>query len=445
MTRLASRLVRDGEIGALRLVQVEYIQGGLAARIEDGPADDANPLAVRSDAQRPRAGDERDRLPRPAPRLLRHRPRRRARVRPKSARSCRAAASSTTCRPWSSSTAAARGRSRRSRRRPARRTTSGCASTASAGMVDWSHRECSYLRLSIHGEPARVIGRGDPGLPPEIIKAGRAPRGHPEGLLQAFANIYAEVAQERMARRPRRRAAGVRVPAHRGRRAHDGVHRGLPGVARGRRMGRRRAHRGRRRGRRKGIGMTRIWIVLALLMTGPAAALAQPVFAGHEIFPPSEFAARRARVIETDRVGRRHHPGHHRAPGRAAVPPEQPVLLSLRRGRTTRHPPHRRARRHVNRVPAAAQRAPGTARRRPGPLPRAGGRGGHGPRCRARPRRVRAGARGHRRRGTSRSTRRSAPRSSARRRRAIRLRCGAPRKPIRGTAGCRVKRPSWRS
>ena len=33
MTRLASRLVRGGEIGALRLVQVEYIQGGLAAKI----------------------------------------------------------------------------------------------------------------------------------------------------------------------------------------------------------------------------------------------------------------------------------------------------------------------------------------------------------------------------------------------------------------------------
>ena len=47
--------------------------------------------------------------------------------------------------------------------------------------------------------------------------------------------------------------------------------------------------------------MRRIWIALALLLAGPAAALAQPVFAGHEIFPPSEFAARRARVIE--RIG----------------------------------------------------------------------------------------------------------------------------------------------
>jgi Xaa-Pro aminopeptidase len=43
--------------------------------------------------------------------------------------------------------------------------------------------------------------------------------------------------------------------------------------------------------------MKQFGVVLAVLLLGPAAAAAQPVFAGHEIFPPSEFAARRARVI----------------------------------------------------------------------------------------------------------------------------------------------------
>ena len=37
-------------------------------------------------------------------------------------------------------------------------------------------------------------------MPPEIVALGRTPRGHPEGLREAFANIYAEVAQERIAR-----------------------------------------------------------------------------------------------------------------------------------------------------------------------------------------------------------------------------------------------------
>ena len=97
-------------------------------------------------------------------------------------------------------------------------------------MLDWSHREPSYLRVALQGEPVQVIGRGDAFLPPDIIAAGRTPRGHPEGLREAFANVYAEVAQERMAR-----ALGERCPtalsAHRGRRAHDGVHRGVRGVA----------------------------------------------------------------------------------------------------------------------------------------------------------------------------------------------------------------------
>ena len=38
------------------------------------------------------------------------------------------------------------------------------------------------------------------GRPPENIALGHSPRGHPEGLCEAFGNIYAEVAQERMAR-----------------------------------------------------------------------------------------------------------------------------------------------------------------------------------------------------------------------------------------------------
>jgi hypothetical protein len=64
-----------------------------------------------------------------------------------------------------------------------------------------------------------VIGRGDPFLPPEIIACGRTPRGHPEGLREAFANIYAEAAQDRVAR-----ALGEPVPALWYPRIEDGAH-----------------------------------------------------------------------------------------------------------------------------------------------------------------------------------------------------------------------------
>jgi predicted dehydrogenase len=67
------------------------------------------------------------------------------------------------------------------------------------GSLEWSHRQCSYLQLSLQGEAPRTIGRGDAFLPPEILAAGRTPRGHPEGLREAFANIYSEMAAERMA------------------------------------------------------------------------------------------------------------------------------------------------------------------------------------------------------------------------------------------------------
>src|SRR6185369_9277781 len=37
MTRYARHLVREGALGALRLIQVEYIQSGMATRVEEGP------------------------------------------------------------------------------------------------------------------------------------------------------------------------------------------------------------------------------------------------------------------------------------------------------------------------------------------------------------------------------------------------------------------------
>ncbi len=87
------------------------------------------------------------------------------------------------------------------------------------GLLDWSHREPSYLKLAVQGEPVRVIGRGDPFLSPAIIAVGRAPRGHPEGLREAFANIYVEFAQERMAR-----ALGDMPPESPYPRIEDGAH-----------------------------------------------------------------------------------------------------------------------------------------------------------------------------------------------------------------------------
>ena len=75
------------------------------------------------------------------------------------------------------------------------------------GLIDWSQRNAAYLQLNIEGENARTIGRGDVGLPPAIARLSRTPRGHPEGLLEAFANIYREAAEAIVARQSGESAA----------------------------------------------------------------------------------------------------------------------------------------------------------------------------------------------------------------------------------------------
>ena len=199
MTRYARTLVREGTLGAVRLVQVEYIQSGLAARIEEGPQN--NRLRWLLDPQRSGLA------------LV------------MSAIGCHAQHLACFVSGLDTARVAADVRALLPGRKVidyvsaliefeggARGTMTVTQAAAGGendirlrvygekGLLDWSHREPSYLELALQGEPVRVIGRGDAFLPPDIIATGRTPRGHPEGLREAFANIYAEVAQERMAR-----------------------------------------------------------------------------------------------------------------------------------------------------------------------------------------------------------------------------------------------------
>jgi predicted dehydrogenase len=199
MTRHARQLVRDGTIGAVRLVQVEYIQSGLATRLEDGPLNSR----LRWVLDPARSGQA----------LV------------MSAIGCHAqhlacfVAGLPVARVAADVGALMPGRKVVDHVSALLEFAGGARGTFTVtqaaaggendirlrvygdkGMLDWWHREPSYLKLALHGEPVRTIGRGDATLPPAIIAAGRTPRGHPEGLREAFANLYADVAQERMAR-----------------------------------------------------------------------------------------------------------------------------------------------------------------------------------------------------------------------------------------------------
>ena len=61
----------------------------------------------------------------------------------------------------------------------------------SAGAVLWSQENPNYLQVYRHGEPRETLSRGrDEYLAPAATAATRIPWGHPEGYLEAFANIY---------------------------------------------------------------------------------------------------------------------------------------------------------------------------------------------------------------------------------------------------------------
>jgi len=62
---------------------------------------------------------------------------------------------------------------------------------ASKGAILWSQENPNYMELYRHGEPRETLSRGrSEYLAPHAMAATRTPWGHPEGYLEAFANIY---------------------------------------------------------------------------------------------------------------------------------------------------------------------------------------------------------------------------------------------------------------
>lgn len=60
------------------------------------------------------------------------------------------------------------------------------------GSLEWSQETPETLRAARLGEAPRILTRATAG--PEATRLQRIPPGHPEGYLEAFANIYAEAA-----------------------------------------------------------------------------------------------------------------------------------------------------------------------------------------------------------------------------------------------------------
>lgn len=63
------------------------------------------------------------------------------------------------------------------------------------GALDWCQEEPGKLTLVNPEGGKRILFRGDPSLSAEAASATRLPGGHPEGFIEAFANLYRGVAQ----------------------------------------------------------------------------------------------------------------------------------------------------------------------------------------------------------------------------------------------------------
>ena len=62
------------------------------------------------------------------------------------------------------------------------------------GGLDWQQEQPNELWHSPYGEPKRLLTRGGPGAGEAANRLSRIPGGHPEGYLEGFANLYAEAA-----------------------------------------------------------------------------------------------------------------------------------------------------------------------------------------------------------------------------------------------------------
>lgn len=69
------------------------------------------------------------------------------------------------------------------------------------GGLEWCQEDPNYLWFTPFGEPKRLITRNGAGAGNAAARMSRVPSGHPEGYLEGFANIYNEAASAILAKR----------------------------------------------------------------------------------------------------------------------------------------------------------------------------------------------------------------------------------------------------
>jgi predicted dehydrogenase len=67
----------------------------------------------------------------------------------------------------------------------------------SKGAIEWHQENPNQLLVKTQGQPTQILTRAQPYLHPSVpARNTRMPTGHPEGLIEAFANIYLDFADD---------------------------------------------------------------------------------------------------------------------------------------------------------------------------------------------------------------------------------------------------------
>jgi predicted dehydrogenase len=211
MVRHARQLVRDGALGEIRVVQVEYAQDWLTERLE---ATGQKQAAWRTDPKRSGAGGCIGDIGTHAFNLLHY---------VTGLKTSELAAELSTfvagralddnVQVMLRLANGARGSLWASQVAPGNENGLRLRVYGSRGGLEWAQEHPNQLRHAPFGEPVRTIARGTGAVGPDGQRVTRLPPGHPEGYLEAFATVYAEIAQAiRAARAGEAVATGVDFP-----------------------------------------------------------------------------------------------------------------------------------------------------------------------------------------------------------------------------------------
>ena len=198
MVRHAQQMVRDGMLGQLRIVQVEYAQDWLAEPLEQGGQKQA---AWRTDPSRSGGGAIGDigshawqladtivgsPLEALAAQLHSFVP---GRAVDDDVQVLLRYANGARGMLWASQVA------------PGHENELRIRVFGSQGGIEWAQQQPNELRYTPLGEPTRIVTRGSAAMNEAGRRLSRIPAGHPEGYIGAFASLYSEIACHLIARR----------------------------------------------------------------------------------------------------------------------------------------------------------------------------------------------------------------------------------------------------